>query len=98
MLITIYVRTCLGYLWKMQVITLGFLLDIESGLFPTPRAQVMVKCPGSAPVSDPGKGHAPPPLFLDQTEARRARKKCVLRPPPSLSQGLDDRPPSLPLI
>ena len=63
MLITIYVRTCLGYLWKMQVITLGFLLDIESGLFPTPRAQVMVKCPGSAPVSDPGKGHAPPPYF-----------------------------------
>ena len=64
MLITIYVRTCLGYLWKMQVITLGFLLDIESGLFPTPRAQVMVKCPGSAPVSDPGKGHAPPPPYF----------------------------------
>ena len=34
---------------------------------------------------------APPPLFLDQTEARRAEEKN-LRPPPLLSQGLDDHP------
>ena len=80
----------------MQVITLGFLLVIESGLFPTPRAQVMVKCPGSAPVSDPGKGHAPP-YFWAKLRPEGPEKKCILRPPPSLSQGLDDRPP-LPLI
>ena len=37
-----------------------------------------------------GPGH---PLFLDQTEARRA-EKIFLRPePPPLSQGRDDRPP-----
>ena len=32
------------------------------------------------------------PLFLDQTEARRA-EKTFLRPPPPLSQSRDDRPP-----
>ena len=33
-----------------------------------------------------------PPLFFDQTEARRAEKVLFLRPgPPALSQGLDDR-------
>ena len=38
----------------------------------------------------------PPPLVLDQTEARRAQKKFFLRlaPLPS-SQGLDDRAPRL---
>jgi len=42
-----------------------------------------------------GPGGPGPPLFLDQTEARRA-EKFFWRPPPSLSQGLDDRasPPS----
>ena len=42
-------------------------------------------------------GHGPPPLCLDQTEARRAEKSFFLRPvtPPPLSQGLDDPPPSL---
>ena len=42
------------------------------------------------PVKNPGKG--PAPLFLDQTEARRAEKKFFGdRPPPTppLSQGLD---------
>ena len=38
-------------------------------------------------VADPGEG---PLLFLDQTEARRA-EKLFWRPPPALSQGLDDR-------
>ena len=33
-----------------------------------------------------------PPLFLDQTEARRAEKNFFETAPP-LSQGLDDRPP-----
>ena len=41
---------------------------------------------------------AGPPLFLDQTEARRAGKyffrDCL--PSSSLFQGLDDRPPPLP--
>ena len=36
----------------------------------------------------------PPPLFLDQTEARRA-ENCFWRPPPPLSKGLDDRTPTL---
>ena len=38
---------------------------------------------------DPG---GPPPLFLDQTEARRA-ENCLGRPDAPLSKGLDDRPP-----
>ena len=37
-------------------------------------------------------GGARPPLFLDQTEAR----KNVFRPPPALSQGLDDHAPAPP--
>ena len=43
-------------------------------------------------VADPweGPGYPGPPLFLDQTEARRAENN-VFEPPP-LSQGLDDRP------
>ena len=59
------------------------------------------------PVVDPGEGPGrarPPPLFLDQTEARRAEKNCfgdqtpppylwVLMTGPALSEGLD-----LPLI
>ena len=36
----------------------------------------------------------PPPLFLDQTEVRRAEKKILDCPPP-LSQGLDNRAPLL---
>ena len=39
--------------------------------------------------SGKSRGGARPPLFLDQTEAR----KNVFRPPPALSQGLDDPPP-----
>ena len=44
-------------------------------------------------VADPGQG--PPPLCLDQTDARRAEKIFweTCHPPPPLSQGLDDRPP-----
>ena len=41
-------------------------------------------------MADPGEG--PAPLFLDQTEARRAEKKFFWRPhssTPALSQGLD---------
>ena len=36
------------------------------------------------------RGARPPPLILDQTEARRAKKNLFLRPPPppSLSEGL----------
>ena len=55
-------------------------------------------------VADPGKGpvgYSPSPLFLDQTEARRAEKTFLGdRPPlPHLSKGLDDRsPPPPPLI
>ena len=47
-------------------------------------------------VADPGEGPGgvrPPPLFLDQTEARRAEKHFFGRPPPPLSKDLDDRPP-----
>ena len=49
-----------------------------------------------------GPGSSPPPLFLDQTEARRAEKKIfetglplylgvwkTAPPPPPLSEGLD---------
>ena len=38
------------------------------------------------------QGARGPPLFLDQTEARRP-KKIFLENTPPLSQGLDDRPP-----
>ena len=41
-------------------------------------------------------GARPPPLFLDQNEARRAEKKNWEGRGPPLSQGLDDHlPPSL---
>ena len=36
---------------------------------------------------------SPPPLFLDQTEARRSNFFFLDRVPPHLSQGLDDWPP-----
>ena len=45
-------------------------------------------------VADPGEA-PPPPLFLDQTETRKAEKKFGDCPPPPLSQGLDDYPPLL---
>ena len=38
-----------------------------------------------------------PPLFLDQTEAQRA-KKNVFETPPPLSQGLNDRAPFPPYL
>ena len=41
------------------------------------------------------RGARPHPSFLDQTEARRA-KKNFLRSAPPLSQGLNDRPPPPP--
>ena len=41
-------------------------------------------------MTDPGE--APPPIYLDQTEARKAEKKFLETGPP-LSQGLDDRHP-----
>ena len=44
-----------------------------------------------------GRG-APPPLFLDQTEAQRAGKIFLETFPPRLSKGLDDRPTPSPLI
>ena len=48
-------------------------------------------------MADPGKGPVgpePSPLFLDQTEARRAERNFLRDPAPeSLSQGLDDRSP-----
>ena len=42
-----------------------------------------------------GQGARAPPLFLAQTEARRAEKNFVLETarPTSLSKGLDDRGP-----
>ena len=54
----------------------------------------------SVTVADPGKGLGgppPPPLFLDQTEARWAEKNILedASPPPLLFKGLDDLPPSL---
>ena len=36
-----------------------------------------------------------PPLLFDQTEAQRAEKNYFGDSPPALSQGLDDRAPSL---
>ena len=50
-------------------------------------------------MADPGTapgGYSPSPLFLDQTEARRAEKKFLRDCPPYLSKGLDDRSPSPP--
>ena len=44
-------------------------------------------------MADPGKGLAPPPppLFLDQAEARRAQEIFVWRPGPHLSKDLDEK-------
>ena len=51
-------------------------------------------------IQERGPGRPSPPLLLDQTEVRRAENFFLTRPfppppPPSLSQGLDDRTPSL---
>ena len=47
----------------------------------------------NVPVMDPGEepgGPAPSPIFLDQTEAQRAKKFFFESvPPPPLSEGLD---------
>ena len=45
-------------------------------------------------VADPGEG--PLPLFLDQTEAQRAKNIFLdtTPPPVTFSKGLDDRAPS----
>ena len=40
-----------------------------------------------------GARGARPPLFLDQTEARRTEKKFFEPPPPPISHGLDTPPP-----
>lgn len=45
-------------------------------------------------MADPAEGPGRP-LFLDQSEARRAEKTFFLRPPPPLSHSLDDRAPPL---
>ena len=45
-----------------------------------------------------GAGGAPLPLFLDQTEAQKAKEKFFWRPGPPLSQGLDDPPPFLKVL
>ena len=46
-------------------------------------------------MADPGEGPGgpDPPLFLDQTEARRVEKYIFLKTALALSQGLDDRGP-----
>ena len=41
---------------------------------------------------EPGEGPGSP-LFLDQTEARKAEKSFLRPPPPPLSQSLYDRTP-----
>ena len=52
----------------------------------------------NVPVMDPGEGPGtpapPPPIFLDQTEAQRA-KKIFFETAPPLCQGLDDWAPPL---
>ena len=46
-----------------------------------------------------GRGTCPPPPFIfGPNWGPKGRKKTFWRPPPSLSQGLDDPPPPLPLI
>ena len=56
---------------------------------PIPCEQRFLSC-----MADPGRGlGGRPPLFLDQNEARRAEKIFLEAAP--LSQGLDDRDPSL---
>ena len=76
----------------------------RSYLFTSARIRILVstapKC-GTEPIRyvavvDPGEGsRGPSPhLFLDQTEALRAKKKFLLRlPPPPLSQNLVTGPP-----
>ena len=51
-----------------------------------------------ASVVDPGAGpggSAPPPVFLDQTEAQKAEKYFWQTTPLPFSKGLDDWAPSL---
>ena len=62
-------------------------LMIRPGIEPKPTFSVADQGEG------PGAPGAPsPPIFLAQTEARRAENIFFLRPDPPLTQGLDDRP------
>ena len=54
-----------------------FCQTFENLLPPLPHS-----CLKSVAVADPGEGPCPPPLFLDQTEAWRARKNFLETPPP----------------
>ena len=51
----------------------------------------------SQPVADPGEagGSPPPPLFLDESEVRRA-EKIIFVDRSLLSKGMDDPPPAPP--
>ena len=46
------------------------------------------------PVANPGEAGGSPPLFLDETEVRRA-KKIIFGDRSPLSKGMDDPPPPL---
>ena len=49
-------------------------------------------------MADPGEaGGARPPLFLDETEVRRA-EKTIFGDRSPLCKGMDDRPPPLPTL
>lgn len=78
--------------------THNHLIDSEEGLaLETSPSQFSYGRGGSR-----GREHPPPPpLFLYQTDVRRAEKNLFLKPlppPPPLSQGIDDRAPLPPYL
>ena len=61
---------------------------------PRPGSTFTLVNSGSCKASGGSSGGDPaPPLFFDQNEAQRAKKKIFWRPVPPLSQGVDAPPP-----
>ena len=68
------------FVWRNTILTL------QLQVFPGGRGCREARVALMPPVADPGEGPGdPPPLFLDQTEARRVEKK--LRPGLPLTSG-----------
>ena len=69
------------FVWRNTILTLQLQVFPNGGGSGCGEARVALM----PPVADPGEGPGgPSPLFLDQTEARRVKKKIKTRPPPNL--------------
>ena len=97
MLITIYVTKCKN-LFRLTLENAGYYSRVFTGY----RKWSFPYSPGTSDGQMPkvsasvgSREGACPPYFWAKLRPEGPEKKCILRPPPSLSQGLDDRPHSL---